>query len=155
MKELIQKYEIEFCCLQETKLESISELDCKLTWGNEYCGWVYREAEGKAGGILSIFWDKQVFSYLSHWHVNGVLVVNGLWGQDKVECCIINVYAPCLVNEKEMLWDIIQTVVLQNVSSCVCVNLDFNYVCRETEREGRGVVSNNRDIFLFYAFICN
>lgn len=154
VKELIQKHKIEFCCLQETKLESISDLDCKLTWGNKNCGWVFREAEGRAGGILLI-WDKEVFSYLSHWHVYGALVVNGLWGHDRIECCIINVYAPCLINEKEELWNIIQNVVSQNSNCCVCVIGDFNAIRREAEREGRGVVSSNRDIFLFDGFIRN
>lgn len=113
-----------------------------------------RGADGRAGGILSI-WDKHVFSYLSHWHVNGALVVNGLWGQDRIECCIINVYASCVVSEKVVLWDIIQTVVLQNSSCCVCVIGDFNVVRRESEREGRGVVSNSRDISSFDGFIRN
>lgn len=152
LKEIINKHKIELCCVQETKLESISELECKAVWGDDKFGWDYREAEGRAGGILSI-WDSEVFSCLSSWHMNGALIVNGFWGQECVQCCIINVYAPCLLSEKEGLWDRLNCVISQSGFSCLCVTGDFNSIRRESEREGRGMVINNRDIRSFDEFI--
>lgn len=56
IKKLIRNNKIEFCCVQETKLESIAEQDYRTTWGDGNFGWIYREAEGRSGGILSL-WD--------------------------------------------------------------------------------------------------
>lgn len=33
LKDLINKHKIEFCCVQETRLKLISNVDCKLIWG--------------------------------------------------------------------------------------------------------------------------
>lgn len=33
--------------------------------------------------------------------LDGAVIINGLWGLERVECCIVNVYAPCLLAEKK------------------------------------------------------
>jgi exonuclease III len=55
IRELIRLQKIDFLALQETKLEVISESLCFSLWGSQCCDWVYLPAEGRSGGILSIW----------------------------------------------------------------------------------------------------
>lgn len=80
---------------------------------------------GRAGGLISI-WDAEKFMVQSQWHMEGVVVVNGLWGLDKFQCCLINVYASCLLPERLDLWDRLRSVILQNQGICLCMAGDFN-----------------------------
>ncbi|KAL8501990.1 hypothetical protein ACS0TY_021212 [Phlomoides rotata] len=83
----------------------------------------------------------------------GGLVVNGLWGQERIHCCIVNIYAPCILSEKIDLWDRLVSVINQNPSACICVIGDFNSVRTEAERDGRTMLPNPRDISAFKSFI--
>lgn len=62
--------------------------------------------------------------------MNEVLIVNGLWGVEQTRCCIINVYAPCYLQERVELWDMISIILG-----------DFNSIRSINEREGTGTVS--------------
>lgn len=64
--------------------------------------WVYKGSEGRSGGMLTI-WDNDVFCKSSSWFMRGALVVNGFFRRDGTNCCIINVYAPGLEQEKREL----------------------------------------------------
>jgi hypothetical protein len=55
IRELIRNNRIDFLAIQETKLEVISESLCFSLWGSHDCEWVYLPAEGRSGGILSIW----------------------------------------------------------------------------------------------------
>lgn len=149
VKDLIKNQKVQFCCLQETKLEVVDDGVGNAVWGSGRHQWITREAIGR---ILSI-WDSEVFTCLSSWHMSGVVVVNGLWGQERVHCCIINVYASCVPYEKLELWDRIRSVIDQNTSSCICVAGDFNSIRRVSERDGSGSTLNSRDISSFDMFI--
>ncbi|KAL8529587.1 hypothetical protein ACS0TY_006859 [Phlomoides rotata] len=66
---------------------------------------------------------------------------------------IINVYAPCAISEKELLWDTIKLILAQNEESRICVMGDFNSIRISDERIGSGGEANRRDIQLFDDFI--
>ncbi|KAL6503451.1 hypothetical protein OROGR_025374 [Orobanche gracilis] len=103
IQELIRGQKIDFCCIQETKMEVMNDFISADVWGDRNCSWADKPSDGRAGGILSI-WNNEVFSCINHWFFNGALVVVGLWGNERLHCCIINVYAPCVVAEKTELW---------------------------------------------------
>ncbi|KAL8503681.1 hypothetical protein ACS0TY_022415 [Phlomoides rotata] len=88
-----------------------------------------------------------------YWYMVGGLVVNVLWGQDRIPCCIVNIYAPCVFSEKIELWDRLVSVINQNPSACICVIDDFNSIRIEAERDGRAMLPNPRDISAFNSFI--
>lgn len=69
--------------------------------------------------------------------MNVALIVNGLWGNERLHCCIINVYAPCVLSKKEDLWDRLASVINPSFTSCLCVTGDFNSIRRESEGKGR------------------
>lgn len=98
VRELIHSYKIDFCCLQKSKLDNVNDEICNIIWGDgRHCS-AFKEAIRRSGGIISI-WDVEVFSVLSFWHMEGALIVNGLWGIERLQCCLINEYAPCDVSE--------------------------------------------------------
>lgn len=154
VNELIKKQNVDFCCIQESKLEAVSDADCRAVWGEGRFEWATREAIGSSGGIISL-WNSDIFSHSSIWHMSGALVVNGFWGQERTQCCIININAPCSFSEKQDLWDRVAMVINQNPGVCICVIGDFNSIRRESERMGRGLLANRRDIAGFDSFICD
>lgn len=83
IKDLIARHRIDFCCVQETKLDSFSDVIGRNVWGGNNCDWAVRNAEGRAGGILSI-WNSDLFSVSSSWHMSGALIFNGLWGVERI-----------------------------------------------------------------------
>lgn len=153
IRELIHKHGVDFCLIQESKKEHIDENFCRILWGGRgQFNWAFRESLGRAGGIVSL-WDADKFLVKSQWHMEGAVVVNGLWGQGRQQCCIINVYAPCPLAERLELWDRLRYVVLQNQDVRICMAGDFNSICRDGERIGRRACSNRNDTESFDFFI--
>lgn len=87
VRDLIRSQKVDFVCIQESKLEIVDDLICQSVWGDGQIGWATREASGRSGGIISI-WNSEVFSCLSSWHMAGALIVNGLWGAERVLCWV-------------------------------------------------------------------
>lgn len=51
------KLKLDFCCVQETKLESFTDRDGWGLWKSAGVGWCMEGAVGRSGGLLS-FWDE-------------------------------------------------------------------------------------------------
>ncbi|KAL8473622.1 hypothetical protein ACS0TY_030457 [Phlomoides rotata] len=148
IKQMIYQNRIDMCCIQESKIEKMEENIGREMWFDREFDWAWREVEGRAGGIISI-WNRKVFSKISVWHIKGMLVVNGIWREDNAKVMIINVYAPCTVMEKEQLWDAIKIVLEQNEEVRTCVLWDFNSIREENERIGKRGEVDHRDIRIF------
>ncbi|KAL8487341.1 hypothetical protein ACS0TY_023861 [Phlomoides rotata] len=50
IQEIIRKQSIEFCCIQESKLELVDDRICRSIWGNSGAGWAWKGASGRSGG---------------------------------------------------------------------------------------------------------
>ncbi|KAL8493332.1 hypothetical protein ACS0TY_024521 [Phlomoides rotata] len=137
IRRMIHNNGIEMCCIQETKMEKTESWIGRELWGRSNYDWVYRDAEGRSGGLISI-WNSGVFSKSSSWHTKGLLVVKGRWLEDSSVMLILNVYAPCNTTEKVQLWEILQVVTEQYEEYRICVAGDFNSIREENERIGRG-----------------
>lgn len=98
----------------------VNEEVCQLIWGRNNCGWAAREAQGRAEGLI-VLWDSDKFRCMSWWHMDGVVVLIGFWGSEEIKCCIVNVYAPCPLDERREPWDHINIIVHQNEDVCVCI----------------------------------
>lgn len=77
-------------------MEVIRESDCKAMWDRERFDWAFKSVEGCSGGILST-WNLEVFEVSNLWYINGALVFKGMWRLDRSECCIVNIYVPCML----------------------------------------------------------
>lgn len=106
---------------QETKMKNLIEEMCKVTLGEENFGSATRNAEGRSGGILSL-WNTNRVYVLSTWDMRGVFIVNRLLGKEKL---IVNIYSSCLNVDKVVLWDSLHITIDQLLDPCVCVLGDF------------------------------
>ncbi|XP_057779903.1 uncharacterized protein LOC130998504 [Salvia miltiorrhiza] len=150
--DLVKGQKIDFCCLQETKMEVFKDLFCKSWWGSNYTDIAIRNSEGRAGGIVCL-WNREVFEASSTWDLPGAVVVNGRYKEGDILCCIINVYAPIGSGDKRILWDALSSIVEQNTDRSVCILGDFNSVRRRDERVGSGEAFGVVDARSFEEFI--
>ncbi|KAL8497657.1 hypothetical protein ACS0TY_021116 [Phlomoides rotata] len=135
---MLKKHRIDFCCIQETKMESMKDSTCKSLWWDHCYDWACMDAEGRSGGILSI-WNDGVFCKTSSWFTKGILVVNGFLRDNGNQVSVLNIYAPCSSSEKAILWDLIHNIILQLGNIYVAVVGDFNAIRAKNERVGMGL----------------
>ncbi|KAL8479431.1 hypothetical protein ACS0TY_026354 [Phlomoides rotata] len=101
---LVNKWKVDACCIQETKLEKVEEKLCKRLWGRRNLGCAFKSEEGRAGGLITI-WNDDKFQKLSSWDSEGILVVNGIWKEDGKRCTFVNIHAPNNARQRWELWD--------------------------------------------------
>jgi hypothetical protein len=58
---LLRLWKVDIVCLQETKMESISNGFVKSLWGCPYVDWCHMDSCGASGDIL-IMWDRRIVS---------------------------------------------------------------------------------------------
>lgn len=107
---------------------------------------------GRAGGILS-FWDKNRFISSSNWCLGGAIVVSGKWKVNGEEYCVINIYAPYNLDEKERLWDRLSVVMELNKEVNIYLIRDFNTILEEAERVGKGNNDSTKERQSFFVFV--
>jgi hypothetical protein len=59
VKNLLRKWKADIVCLQETKLECISNRIIRSLWGDHYADWCCVPSNGASGGIF-LMWDRRV-----------------------------------------------------------------------------------------------
>lgn len=152
VKELIHKVRADMCCLQESKLETVTQRIIKSIWGRTTCDWEFVKSKGNSGGIISI-WNPDIFTKVSSWSCKDFLVLNGFLVKDGKSCVIINIYAPNSASLRYALWDQLGILVSQCKDDCLCLIGDFNLIRSERERNGRAVIWNRTDMANFNNFI--
>lgn len=80
-------------------------------------------------------------------------MVNGRVRESGVEVCSLNVYVPCNLRDKMLLWERVELVVGQNENMCLCVIGDFNSILESRERARVGSNGSNRDMREFWGFV--
>ncbi|KAL8481726.1 hypothetical protein ACS0TY_028027 [Phlomoides rotata] len=75
------------------------------------------------------------------------------WVEDGGLCTIVNVYAPNSVALRGELWEILQELVKQASTACVCIVGDFNSIGEENERVGRAMSCDRNEMTRFNNFI--
>ncbi|KAL6339823.1 hypothetical protein AAG906_034911 [Vitis piasezkii] len=104
IKALIRSQRVDVFCLQETKIQAMSEGVVRSLGTGRFLGWGAVEASGSAGGIL-VCWDKRTLD-----------VVDVEVGQFSISCRVRNVedgfcwmftgvYGPFSREERECLWE--------------------------------------------------
>lgn len=76
MFSFFSKSKLDICCIQETKMESFSDLEGQRIWKTRDIRWSAEGSIGRSGGILT-FWDENSFEVTSHWSLGGAVVLNG------------------------------------------------------------------------------
>ncbi|GJR11951.1 RNA-directed DNA polymerase, eukaryota [Tanacetum coccineum] len=151
VKKLCLSNKVNFLSLQETKIENIDLWCIKRCWGNLAFDYVYSEAVGQSGGILSV-WDPNMFQKLNHTVSDYCTMVRGVWVSSGKSLLIISIYAPQELSEKRMLWDYLCFTIC-NWDGDVVTMGDFNEVRDSSERFGS--VFNKQGAKVFNDFIAN
>nr|GEW22622.1 RNA-directed DNA polymerase, eukaryota [Tanacetum cinerariifolium] len=148
IKELIYIHKVSFLSIQETKKERMSDLEIKFLWGNYYFDCVISEANGNSGGILCV-WDSNLFRKDHHTISDNFVALYGTWIPNNQKLLIISVYAPQSTSSKRLLWNYIESLIVNWTGESLLMG-DFNEVrCRE-ERWGTIFDSVGANAFNFF-----
>lgn len=61
-------------------------------------------AEGRSGGLIML-WRRSSFVLTNELHGQNFLGVEGVWGSEQIPVTIVNVYSPCDLRGKKLLWE--------------------------------------------------
>jgi len=90
-------------CIQESKPGSVDDMVVKYLWGDSPSAYSYQRSIGASGGLLTV-WDCNVVDVWSSMSLEHMLVIKGTVISSGQEFVIVNVYAPCDMGAKQILW---------------------------------------------------
>lgn len=108
IRNLVRSQKPDMVCIQETKLMGMDSKLCSLLWEGYDFDWVAQNVVGRSGGLI-IMRKKRCFVLNSEFCGDNFLSLEDFWGVDQVNVNIVNVYAPCDLRGKKMLWDEIES----------------------------------------------
>lgn len=151
LKKLVNREKLDMMCIQETKLENISQRTCRAIWAGDDFEWCFLPSAGRSGGILCL-WRDNSFQLRQSFIGTNFIGLIGRWGND-FECAILFVYSPCDGAGKRRMWVEILERMKEFGGQNWCVAGDFNEVTSPAERKGVGVSGWTSDMEEFQAFI--
>jgi len=156
IRELLHKEKAGVLCVQKTKLVRLDDALCYNLWDSNDISWVHRGVAREGGGILTM-WDNKVFKCESSVEGKGFVLVMGDYccagSGSVVKVLIMNIYAPCSIKDKVLLWKIENKLAIANCS-IRCIIGDFNSVMKASERRDMSCEAmNNYDNARFSEFI--
>ncbi|KAJ9566561.1 hypothetical protein OSB04_002527 [Centaurea solstitialis] len=135
IKELRTCNRVQFLGLQETYLKEAEFNLLKSMWGNWNFDFELLEANGRSGGVLSL-WDRSCFVKTGSLKGPGFLAVWGNWIGSPIPCGFINVYAPQALSDKRALWNNLSSLMVDYGEVLWITFGDFNEVRSADERKG-------------------
>lgn len=114
--------------------------------------WCFKKSEGNSWGLLCI-WNSNSLVQLEQFEGRGYLGVKGLWGINRVPCFLINVYSPCNLSNKRILWEELWGLRAVNLNTAWCIMGDFNAVKWISRRKGSSSQLLSREMEEFVEFI--
>ena len=135
VRRMVNKHHIDMLCIQESKKEVIDRAMCQALWGDSEVRWEAQPSSNTAGGILCLWSDK---TFLLERKVcgTGFVMLTGKWVQEAQIVNIINIYSPCDIHSKRVLWDVIKQLKNQSLGGLWCILGDFNCIRNPSERSG-------------------
>ncbi|GAU46774.1 hypothetical protein TSUD_402850 [Trifolium subterraneum] len=121
-------------------------------WGSPDHAFSFRPSVGASGGLLTL-WNTsevEVWSSTSREHV---LWCHGRFTKSGEEFFLANVYAPCDLGAKQVLWASLSDQIQLLGRRRMCVSGDFNAVRCIEERRSPRTVTRSTDILPFNQFI--
>ena len=125
IRRMVSEHRIDLLCLQETKKESISKSMCQALWGKSDFSWEEYPTANSVGGILCV-WNETSFKVESRLVGASFILLSRKWGQESHLIHVVNIYSPCNLHEKRVLWDSVAQLKNQNPSGYWCILGDFN-----------------------------
>ncbi|KAF1894928.1 hypothetical protein Lal_00022422 [Lupinus albus] len=154
VRSLVHKENLDFICIQETKLEHIDCNLCSNLWDGSDFDWVFQPSIGKSGGILSM-WRKDKFVLQYSESGPGFLEVCGKFWNSTENCHLVNVYSPSDIQDKRRFWLDLERRQINSSDSLWCYAGDFNSIKSSDERQGSESHGRLMEISEFNGFINN
>jgi len=104
VKNLLRQWKTYIICLQETKLEFISDTLVRNLWSCPFADWCYLASCGASGGML-IMWDKRIVGKIDVFMGEFVLACSFRSVEDEFFWAFARVYGPYLDALRCSLWD--------------------------------------------------
>ncbi|XVF33934.1 hypothetical protein REPUB_Repub18cG0013800 [Reevesia pubescens] len=149
LRNLISSYKAEMVLIQETKMELIKDYFIRNIWPDLNFEWLFQPSLGSSGGLLIIS-DKDIFLCCYSLQLRSALIMKGRWILHNFDCVICNVYAPCDLVDKNLLWSELLSLTSNSSDNC-CFAGDFNAIRSVFER--RGCVESDAGAADFNGFI--
>lgn len=140
LRSLINHHKPHFVFVQEKKIENFNPRIIMSFWKDSQVQRIASPSQGQSGGLISL-WDANFFHLTSshiekHWIAMCVEIT-----ATQFKCTLLNVYNPCSVAERSLVWQSI--IDFQNSSHLPCLLLgDFSEVLDQSE-QGSQLVSTN------------
>jgi hypothetical protein len=135
VRRLLSQWKVDIVCLQETKLELITQGLVQSVWRCPYVEWSYVASKGAAGGIL-LMWDRRVVSKVDACQGNYVAACSFRNVDDGMEWAFAGVYGPTRDALRRLMWE--ELAGLKFLWELPwCIGGDFNVTLFHNERSGR------------------
>lgn len=113
-------------------MENFHDKTIKSMWGEPDINWIHSPSVGPSGGLITL-WDSKYFRLSSsqvsrHW-----ISVCGTIISHKFQCAIINLYNPCSVESRALVWQELVEFSANNPLPCL-ISGDFNEILNPHER---------------------
>lgn len=132
VRNLLRQWKADIICLQETKLDFVSNSLVRSLWGCHFVDWCYLASRGASGGIL-IMWDRRIVEKIDVYVGEFVVACSFRGVADNFSWAFAGVYGPNLDSLRSSLWD-----ELAGLSSWWeqpwCIGGDFNVTRFPAER---------------------
>lgn len=134
LRDLLRNESVDLIAIQETGLVDDVDQIVRLIWQHSEFGFCQLPAQGRSGGLLSI-WNKSSFVASYAFAGHGFLGVSSYWnGSSKLDT-FLNVYGPHEDTARKRVWcDLLE--VHQTNGGRSCFMGDFNVVRHQDERKG-------------------
>ena len=135
IRRLNLKHKVDLVCIQETKKENFNNIICQSMWGDSTVSWDSVPSVQAAGGLLCM-WNNSAFEVDRRVKGRNFLMLDGRWVKDNQRLFIVNVYAPCDLAGKRVMWDELRQLRVSNPNGLWCFLGDFNNIRSQEERIG-------------------
>ncbi|GKV17660.1 hypothetical protein SLEP1_g28131 [Rubroshorea leprosula] len=119
---------------EETKKCGLDRNYCKRLWHSEDFEWVGKDSVGRSGRLLCV-WNSKAINVKHVWEGENFIGIQGVWIVENVAVNVVNVYCPCQLAGKRILWLELKILVLQSGGMWSIVG-DFNAVQKVEEKIG-------------------
>ena len=140
IKSVVRKQKVDLFCIQETKIQLMSESVVRSLGSGRFLEWKALNACGSAGGML-ICWDKRVLELLE-WEVGQFsLSYRFKTLENGVIWAFTGVYGPFTRLEREGLWE--EVGAIRGIwEGPWCLGGDFNITLAQGERNRQGRITS-------------
>ncbi|XP_022006792.1 uncharacterized protein LOC110905209 [Helianthus annuus] len=101
---LLSKYGLNFIAIQETQFRDLPDRVIKRFWDNTAFDYIKVDADGRSGGLLSI-WSPGVFKKNLDVKTQNFILVKGQVTGEQEEIIVVNVYASTVPSNRRQLWN--------------------------------------------------